>query len=469
MQRKFLRVSIYDRLRYQILSGEWPSESQLPPERKLAEEWSVSRNTIVNAYADLAAEGLVVSKAGSGRYVRPLPPADMSMNWKNALHQSSVLYSPSPLTRLHTLAGDKKMINFAFGEGGKHTLVNTDFGQVCDMNRILETSSADYLIPILGHPALRQWIVDWVNDEFITGPEQVMMTSGSQEALYLTASILAKPGDSVVVEMPTFFGALQVFQSLGLHIIPIPVDQHGMKVEVLDGVLSRTRPRFIYINPTFQNPTGTVLSMDRRERLLRISAKFDVPIVEDDAYRHLHFDAEPPAPLKALDKQGNVIYINTFSKVLFPGLRLGWITANRPFLELLARRKELSVTTNTFAQQTLLAYLQKGSFPKHLEQMRALYKRQAGVMEKHLAGLRSMGVSFTPSSGGFYLWVGLPEGFNPMELLQKASEQGVLFATGDMFLTREVQQPYIRLSYSHEDGKQIEQGMRILSSILHAL
>lgn len=468
MPRKTLYQTVYHRLRYQILSGDWPLGSRLPPERKLAEEWAVSRNTIVHAYADLESEGLIYSRVGSGRYVQPLPPPSAlpPLSWRERMPGGANLSAPSLMTELNALLGTRDALNFAFGEGGNHTRLKAEFAKGIDPLHILETSDADYLFPVQGHPELRKWIAEWMNCEQITSPSQVMITSGSQEALQMTTSILAGPGDSIAVEMPTYFGALHLFQSLGLHLIPIPVDGEGMRVDVLEGILSRTRPRFIYTVPTFHNPTGTILSMERRRQLLALSEKYGIPIVEDDAYRHLHFEQEPPPPLKALDRQGNVIYINTFSKVLFPGLRLGWVAASRPFMERLTRYKELSISTNTFVQHALWSYLQQGTFPAHLEDARRHYQRQAAVMDKHLSALVAQGVSYTTPSGGFYYWVSLPEQVSPKELLQKALQQNVVFATGDLFLPRETEQPYIRLCYSHETEDGIEQGMRILASLL---
>lgn len=441
--------------------------SSLPSERSLAAEWDVSRNTIVRAFSELEDEGLVFSKIGSGRFVQPLPPVDAltPFCWKDQLRQEPFAKT-SHLTEWSRLYGKESMINFAFGEGGKHTLLASDFVQHASVQSILNQAQPHYLMPIEGHVELREWIIALMKMEHVTSPDQVLVTSGSQEALYLTASILAKSGDAVAVEMPTYFGALHVFQTLGLRIIPIPMDGDGMRVDVLEGVLARFRPRFLYTVPTYHNPTGTTLSLERRKQLLQLSERYNLPIVEDDAYRYLQFAEEPPPSLKSLDQNGNVIYINTFSKTLSPALRLGWITASTPFLQQVARRKELMATTNTFAQMMLLVYLQNGDWNSHLANSRDHYRRQAEVMGQHLQRLTSHGISYSEPQGGFYYWVALPEHMQPYEILQASIAQGVLFATGDMFLSRETEQPYIRLCYSHEPTERIEQGMHRFESIL---
>jgi len=468
MGRKPLYQSIYNRLRYQILSGEWQIGSVLPPERKLAEELGVSRNTIVRAYNDLEAEALIASKMGSGRYVQSLAPASSipSIDWQEQLHHSEQLHSyPSHMAEVLSIScGISSSINFTHGDGGKHTIAALDFPRY--FAQAAANPEAYYFEPIAGHTPLREWIVSWMNMEQVSSIEQIVVTSGSQEALHLITSLLAKPGDKIAVEMPTYFGALQLFQSRGIHIIPIPMDRDGMRTDVLQGVLTRYRPKFIYTVPTYHNPTGYTLSLARRKKLLQLSETYKIPIIEDDAYRHLHLHQEPPPALKALDTSGNVIYINTFSKILFPGLRLGWIAASRPFTQLCSRLKELSITTNTFGQRSLYAFLQEGKLPDHLARVRGMYLKQSETMGMHLARLKELGVAFEKPEGGFYYWVSLPENVDVREVLRECMSHGVTFACGDMFLPREAIQPYLRLCYAHESCEAIQAGMDILANVL---
>ncbi len=470
MGRKAIYQSVYHQLRYQILSGEWPIGSPLPPERKLAAKLGVSRNTVVRAYGELEAEGLIAGRVGSGRFVQPLPPVSSlsPINWEERLNREQLAPYPSYMAELLSLAVPQNaLINFAHGDGGKHTLPSSGFSRY--LRKQAELSDSYHFLPIGGHPQLREWIVSWMDMPQISSPEQVVITSGSQEALQIATTLLAKPGDTVAVETPTYFGALQLFQSLGMRIIPIPMDRDGMRIEVLEGVLARYRPRFVYTVPTFHNPTGYTLSLERRQRLLALSEAYGFPIIEDDAYRHLHLTGQPPAPLKALDTNGNVIYISTFSKMLFPGLRIGWVAASRPFLRQFTRMKELTITTNTFGQLALLAYLQDGALTPHLERVRSVYRDQAAVMGHHLERLKPLGLTFEYPTGGFYYWISLPEGVNPYDVLEECLAQGVSFACGDMFLPRGAIQPYIRLCYTHEPTAQIEAGMRIIARVLEKL
>ncbi|MFY0545264.1 PLP-dependent aminotransferase family protein [Brevibacillus sp. H7] len=469
MGRKPIYNKVYNQLRYQILSGELPIGSSLPPERKLAEQLGVSRNTVVRAYSELEAEGFVAGRMGSGRYVEAVPPSASCSryDWNTSYAYESLNAYPSHMADLLSV-GDTypNTINFAQGHGGKHTLASSGF--IDYVKAAAEKLGSYYFASVQGHPQLREEIVKLMNMEQISSPDQVVVTSGSQEGLYFIATLLAKPGDWIVTEMPTYFGSLQLFQSLGMQVIPIPLDEEGMRIDVLEGVLARYQPRFIYTVPTFHNPTGYTLSLARRKQLLALSDRYRLPIVEDDAYRHLHLAQEPPPPLKSLDQSGNVIYLNTFSKMLFPGLRVGWVAASRPFAQLMTRMKELSITTNMLGQQALATYLRDQALAPHLAKARLAYTEQADIMEKHLAALQPYGVTYEKPEGGFYFWVCMPEEINTRKLMQECRSLGVSFTCGDMFLLREAEQRFIRLCFTHERPEQIERGMALLAHVLES-
>lgn len=459
MGRKTVYQTVYNRLRYQILSGESPIGTPLPPERRLAEEWGVSRNTVVRAYEDLESEGLIFSKMGSGRFVQPLPPVANS-SWlevKDQLHPY-----PSYMAELLSAFGQGSAINFSLGHGGKQMLTMSEFSEY--VRRAADNFDSYHFLPISGHPELREWAVDWMGFDQVSSAEDVLITSGSQEALQLITAVLANPGDTIAVEMPTYFGALQLFQSLGMRIIPIPMDRNGMLVDVLEGVLSRYQPKFLYTVPTFHNPTGTTLSLERRKKLLQLSERLGFPIVEDDAYRHLHFGEPAPPALKSLDQTGQVIYVNTFSKMLFPGLRLGWVAARPSIVQRIARYKELTITNNSLGQNALVYFLKSGSLVPHLKKSQEVYRRQSLLMESFLQRMTKFDLSYDQVTGGFYYWISLPEDLDVRELLLESMQEGVLFATGDMFLARETDQPYIRLSFSFETEERITLGMEKLET-----
>lgn len=467
MGRTPIYTRVYNQLRYQILSGELPIGSHLPPERKLAARLGVSRNTVVRAYAELEVEGFIAGKMGSGRYVEALPPAPAlsRIHWSSQHNYTHLHAAPPHMAELLAITDTyPDTINFAHGDGGKHTLVTSGFPAY--VKSAADQINSYFFTSVQGFPLLREQLVRWMGFEQVSSPEQVCVTSGSQEGLYLITSMLARPGDCIVTEMPTYFGSLQLFQSLGIQVIPVPLDQEGMKTDILEGILGRYRPRFIYTVPTFHNPTGYTLSLARRKHLLSLSEHYGIPVVEDDAYRHLHLDTPPPPALKALDQAGHVIYLNTLSKLLFPGLRIGWIAANQHFIQLVRRLKELSISTNMLGQIALANYLKADALTPHLARSRNLYRQQAEVMEAHLQPLTALGLQYEKAAGGFYFWVSLPEGVEARKLMQTCRQKGVSFTCGDMFLLRHAEQPYIRLCFTHEPPSQIERGMSIISEIL---
>lgn len=468
MGRNPVYTHVYNQLRYKILSGELPIGSLLPPERKLAVQLGVSRNTIVRAFSELEAEGLIAGKMGSGRYVEALPPTPSltRVDWKSQSTRSLLHPSPSHMEEILSIT-DKypHTINFAHGDGGKYTLVQSRLTEYVEA--AAKRSSSYFFTSVQGLPELRERLVEWMGIPQISSPDQICVTSGSQEGLYLITTLLARQGDCIVTEMPTYFGSLQLFQSLGMQIIPVPLDQDGMRVDLLEGILARSRPRFIYTVPTFHNPTGRTLTLARRRQLLAISEKYGIPIVEDDAYRHLHLEHEPPPSLKQLDQWGNVIYLNTFSKILFPGLRIGWIAGSSPIIQYITRLRELTISTSTLSQFALAEYMRDRALRPHLDTVTRLYAEQARLMESQLRPLRSIGLDYEMPAGGFYFWISLPEGMKARQLMERCMEAGVSFTCGDMFLLREAEQPYIRLCFTHEGAEQIEHGMSILTHVLY--
>ncbi len=185
----------------------------------------------------------------------------------------------------------------------------------------------------------------------------VLITSGAIQGLYLLAKTLLEPGDPVVVECPTFMGGLQIFRAAGARLIDIPLDDAGMRVDLLENFLARQRPKFIYSLPTFQNPSGATLSLERRKKILDLAYQHQVPVIEEDPYSKIYFKDPPPPSLKALDKHNHVIYVGTFSKMLFPGLRIGWVTASRSVIERLAWAKQhIDLHSNSLGQRAIYEF-----------------------------------------------------------------------------------------------------------------
>jgi len=288
----------------------------------------------------------------------------------------------------------------------------------------------------------------------------VLVVSGSQQGLDLVARVFIDPGDVVVVEEPTYIGALQSFRVAGAKIIGIPVDEDGMRTDILASILERERPKLIYTLPTYQNPSGAVMSVERRRHLLELASRWHVPILEDDPYSELRYEGEPLPSLKALDDNDLVLYQSTFSKVLFPGLRIGYLVVPPVVLRQLALAKQgVDLHANTFSQHLLERFVRDGHFAAHIENSKPVYRRRRDRMVAALRRDPSIGLDFDVPKGGFYIWCRLPEGVEQSALLANAAARGVVFLPGRACYPTEPTENCIRLNFSHASEDSIEVGI----------
>ncbi|MBX6342882.1 MAG: PLP-dependent aminotransferase family protein, partial [Thermomicrobiaceae bacterium] len=344
-----LYLQISRQIRERIESGELPPGTRLPPERRLAAMLGVNRTTVVNAYRELAAEGLVYGHVGRGTMVAdgaaprwPERRASRAIPWGQLLTPATAPLSDPLLRDTSIVAGRSDVISFATG------IPSPDLYPVEQIGNLLDEGLHDagpallQYCPTEGYPPLRQAVADWLGREGRpVAAERVLIVTGSQQGLYLLARALLEPGDLVAVEAPTYLGALQIFRAVGARLLPIPVDQDGMRVGLLEDLILRRRPKLIYTLPTFQNPTGATMTLDRRRRLLALASRYQIPIIEDDPYGELRFEGRPVPRLRTLDEHDTVIYLSTVSKILFPGFRVGWVCGPRPVIDRLAHVKQL--------------------------------------------------------------------------------------------------------------------------------
>jgi DNA-binding transcriptional MocR family regulator len=323
-----------------IRSGSLPEGFLLPPERRLAAALGVNRSTVFNAYRELKALGLVDAHVGRGTAVlrapAPIPDA-IGVPWRQ-LFRESVARSHDPIIAdLLALTEREDVISFSIGLPAPELLPLDTFGEYTA--ELIREVGASLLLhcPTEGHSPLRETLAQWVAARGIRArASDVLVVSGSQQGLDLVARIFFDPGDVVIVEEPTYIGALQSFRVAGAKIIGIPVDGDGMRTDILASILERERPKLIYTLPTYQNPSGAVMSVDRRRHLLDLASRWHVPILEDDPYSELRYEGEPLPSLKALDDNELVLYLSTFSKALFPGLRIGYLVVPPVVLRQLA-------------------------------------------------------------------------------------------------------------------------------------
>jgi 2-aminoadipate transaminase len=373
------------------------------------------------------------------------------------------------------------MISFGGGLPAPELFPAQRFQEAC--HKVLSQNSASALQygETEGYAPLRQFVADKIARHGIkTSPDNVLITSGSQQALDLLGKLLIDTGDRVLVEAPTYLGALQAFRVFAADFVSVSIDDYGLRTELLEKPL-RSDPKFMYVLPNFQNPAGTTLSEDRRVELVALAERHGVPIIEDDPYGELRYEGDHLTPLLALDRKslprdssytsGNVIYLSTFSKTLAPGLRLGWIVAPPEVIGKLAQLKQgADLHTSTFNQFVAYEVARDGFLEEHVQLIRKVYRERRDVMLDALQQFFPPGVTWTHPQGGLFLWVTLPAGLDIQAILKSALEQNVAFVPGDSFFADNKagrgrsRQSHMRLNFSNAAPEQIREGIRRLSA-----
>lgn len=329
-----------------------------------------------------------------------------------------------------------------------------------------------------GYEPLRQQIAQFMHSKGVQSlaPQELIVTTGSQQALDLLGKCLIDEGDKVIVEGPTFLATIQCFRLYGAEVISAPIDGEGVQVDALEQLIVQHRPKMIYTIPTFGNPSGATLSLERRKRLLELAVRYQVLVVEDDPYGDLYFDAPPPPSLLALSDQvpGSrdfLAHCGSLSKVLAPGLRIGWLVAPAELLAKAVMCKQFSdAHTSTFAQATAAQYLAAGKMPAALAKVRQVYAQRAQVMMQALRQELGDAVEFTAPQGGLFLWLRLTGKGGKLtdanELAKRAIDQGVAFVPGAPFFSQNPDMASLRLSFATADEEKIREGVRRLAKAL---
>ena len=331
-----------------------------------------------------------------------------------------------------------------------------------------------------GYGPLREQLASFMHSKGVSdvAPEQLIVTTGSQQALDLLGKTMIGQGDKVIVEGPTFLATIQCFRLYGAEVISAPVDEHGVNTDELEKLIAEHKPKLVYLIPTFGNPSGATLSLERRKKVLELAVKYQTLVVEDDPYGDLYFDAAPPASLLALSSQvaGSREYLahcGSLSKVLSPGLRIGWLIANPELLSRAVMCKQFSdAHTSTFAQATAAQYLKSGVMPATLAHVREVYAARAKAMGEALREHLGDAVEFLQPEGGLFLWVRLTGKGGKLtdagELAKRAIEQGVAFVPGAPFYAQNPDNSTLRLSFATADVDKIREGIARLGKALNA-
>ncbi|RLF06068.1 MAG: aminotransferase [Thermoprotei archaeon] len=328
--------------------------------------------------------------------------------------------------------------------------------------------------PTEGVDELREELAKFMQQRGIkASADNVVVTAGSQEALELLARVIIDEGDAVFMENPTYLGAIQAFRVYEPRMLGVPLDGEGMRIDVLEEKLKKAkeqglRLKAIYVIPTCQNPTGISLSGDRRRRLLELAEEYDLLVIEDDPYSYFVFEGASPPPLKSLDASGRVIYLSTASKMLAPGLRVGWLVAEEELLDKVVMAKQaVTLQTSTLSQFVLLEALRRGVVEKQLPRLKEIYRRKRDAMLEALEDYMPGGVRWTRPSGGMFVWLEVPEALNMSSLLPTALRKyKVAYVPGAAFHVEGGGYNTARLSYSYPSVEAIREAIRRLASLI---
>jgi len=450
---------IYEELREAILAGKLPEAARLPPERALAERLNVNRSTVVHAYRELAADGLIEQRVGSGsrvaRNAGSGQPRGGDVPWWITLPPWRVGSFPQVLGEL-AAAHHGERISFVQGvppvEPSPLAELSRSFERVAgDPNYVLSYGDSE------GHAPLREAIAARMRARGCSiGPREVLALTGSTQGIALVAQSLAEPGDEIIVEQPTYPGALQIFQIAGLRAIPVAVDDDGMRVDHVEAILRTRRPRFIYTMPSLHNPTGVTMNADRRERLVTLAKRARVPIVEDDPYGEL---AESPTPPLVAFSPDYVVYLSTFSKTIAPSLRLGWLTAPRTIYErLLLRKQSLDMATSLYVQASVCDYLTRAYDP-HVARLREELTERRALARAAIGEHWPKSMRLANGAGGFYLWATAPREMRARVLLDAAERHGATFLFGEAFFAASGGDHNFRLAITPVDRSDLIEGI----------
>ncbi len=458
---------VCDQIRAWIASGELAPGEKLPPSRDLAETLGINRNTIASAYDELAKAGDVRSHVGQGTFVAPgaveSPRAPLRFRFSRAAEASAERVQKPAVASAHP-----DPIDFATLVPDEELFPVEPFREVLD--RVLRREGKTLLQygPAAGHRPLRAYIAERIRDRGVAADaENVLIVNGSQQGLDLICRSLLDPGDRVALETPTYTIVLPLLAQYHAQMEPIPMTDRGMDLDALETVLERSRPRLVFTMPTFHNPTGLTMDLDSRRRLLDLASRYSTPVVEDDFDSELRFDGDALPPLKALDERGSVLHIGTFSKGLFPGLRLGFVVAPPAVVAALGRSKLIAdYHTSLLLQAAVLEFCREGLYDRHLKRLVAIYRDKSRTLIRALERFFPANVSWTRPEGGFAFWVTLPEGLSADAILEESSRAGVLFTPGSNFFARGEGDRYLRLSISRVPSERIEEGIERLGTIL---
>lgn len=445
-----LYLQVFEGIKTMIEEGKFQRDCKLLPIREASKKLSVNSSTIVKAYDILEREGYLYKIVGSGCYVAPekLPEKflfeednEQGMNYSQ-LDLGGVINfaSATPSSELFPLLDFKEAIN---------TVLDRDGGEVFS-----------YQDP-KGYQPLRKAISEYLGGRGIK-TDNIQIVSGSQQAIDIIGKMLIKPGDKVIVEGPTYSGAVSSFKKAGAHIITVPLEKDGMDLKKLKHILSKEKDiKFIYTMMNYHNPTGICWSESKKKSLLKLIGRKKIFIVEDDCMSEIHYNKNGPESLKSIDEKGKVIYIKSFSKIFMPGLRLAFMVLPEELSEMAVSVKYMAdISSSGLNQRAFHYYLAKGSINTHLDGIRGIFEERYNLMKQEIEKISQIEIVYE-TKGGLFFWIKIPEWMDSERFYNIAFKKGIAFLPGRVFYQKGDSGPYLRMSFAGVGEDEIKKGMKI--------
>lgn len=462
-----LYVQIRDFLRHQIISGQLPIGTKLPTQRQLADQFEVNRSTIITALDDLLAEDFLECKGKSGTLVKN---NDVSLNappppdWISYIQSGNYQANKSIVRAINYYEHQENMICLSRPEIAPE-LFQEDVMRLISESCFTDAANLGYEHQN-GLQALRVQLCEYLRGTGIqVVPDQILIVSGALQAIYLIAVGLLHKGSTILTENPSWIYFVNIFQSAGMKLHGVPLGTQGLKLDVLEKMHIQTKASILYTIPNMHNPTGAVMPEQKKKDLMALCRNRKLPIIEDDAYREIYFNSNEPKPLKAYDENDLVLYIGTASKVLFPGLRLGWIVGPKQVIDRLADIKtQVDTGASTLSQLALSELLRTGLYESHLTSIRREMKTRRDFTLKILNKYFTDIARWEIPQGGIYIWLHIIKPVSMTKLFHRCIENRILINPEAAYSS----QPgnHIRLSYSYLSYEDLEKGLKILADTI---
>ncbi|ETT80841.1 PLP-dependent aminotransferase family protein [Viridibacillus sp. FSL R5-0477] len=467
--KKAIYKQLADYIEKGIADGTFPPDKPLPSERNLANILEINRSTVVNAYDELESNGLIERNRGSGTTIskdiwgitkKRIP------SWNRYIGAGSFLPNLPVTQKIRKEAVEHNLINLATGELSEELFPKSFLREITSTRSFIGSLGYDHP---QGSEILRKTLTKHIKKSrgIETNPSSILITSGAQQALHLIVQCLLKPGDSIAIEDPSYNYNLPIFKSAGIQIHYLPVDRDGINPEDLQSLYKKHRIKMIFLNPDFQNPTGSLMHVKKREAILDISSKLGIPVVEDDPYSLTAFSGDKIPTLKSIDKNGNVLYISSLSKIVASGLRIGWIIGPTSVIERLSDAKQqIDFGHSSYTQWIANDFLESENFNFHINRLiKELEKRRDKIIKSLDIYLKDQ-VEYSIPQGGIHIWCKILKSFNEIQLLEESIKKGVIYVPGS---TMGSKNGFVRFTFAREDEDSIDEGIKRFAEALNCL